>query len=180
VRVIGGSAKGRRLKNPPPGVRPTSDLVRGAIFDALEAQGANFYRVLDLYAGTGALGIEALSRGAEWCDFVEQSADAAATIRENLRMTGLGERARVLRVAVESASDRIDGPYSLVLADPPYNDDTSLVALEHIARSSAVSEDATVVLEGSSRSKAPEALDDFRSVWNRRYGDSQVTIYRRE
>ncbi len=76
-------------------MRPTSDLVRGAIFDALEAQGVDLSRVLDLYAGSGALGIEALTRGADVCDFVERDAKNVAIIRENLALTGLEDRARV-------------------------------------------------------------------------------------
>src|SRR3990172_13344307 len=96
MRVIAGSAKGRRLKSPRrPGVRPTSDLVRGAIFDMLDAMGASYDRVLDLYAGTGALGIEALSRGEGTADFVESDRAAAAVIDENLSRTGFAERGRV-------------------------------------------------------------------------------------
>lgn len=98
MRVIGGSAKGRPLKAPRgPGTRPTSDLVRGAIFDMLRSMGADLSRVLDLYAGTGALGIEALSRGAEWCDFVERGQRSCQVIRENLAHTGLALNAAVTR-----------------------------------------------------------------------------------
>src|SRR3990170_2227754 len=112
MRVIGGSAKGRRLRGPRGrSTRPTSDLVRGAMFDILTSLGADLSRVLDLYAGTGALGIEALSRGSEWCDFVE---------RDNLAPPGLVERARGTRGPVEKAEARLSGPYSLLLADPPY------------------------------------------------------------
>jgi 16S rRNA (guanine966-N2)-methyltransferase len=177
VRVIAGSAKGRRLKSPRPGVRPTSDLVRGAVFDALEAQGADLSRVLDLYAGSGALGIEALSRGASWCDFVERDAANAALIRENLRLTGLEERAKVHRMAVERAAARLEGPYSLVLADPPYNDEGALAAIAAIARSPLLAEDATLVLEQASRRAPPERLGRLGRLWSRRYGDTQLTIY---
>lgn len=178
MRVIGGTARGRRLKRPRAGVRPTSDLVRGAIFDALEAQGADLSRVLDLYAGSGALGIEALSRGAEWCEFVERDAANAALIRENLSVTGLQARGRVHRASAERAVERLAGPYSLLLADPPYNDESALATIERIAQSSLVGERATLVLERSARRPAPEALGPLRLAWSRRYGDTRVCIYR--
>ena len=178
MRVIGGSAGGRRLKNPPAGVRPTSDLVRGAVFDTLDAQGVDFSRVLDLYAGSGALGIEALSRGAGWCDFVERAAANVEVIRENLRLTGLAERGRVWRLPVHRAAERLEGPYSLVLADPPYNDDTSLRAIEQIAQTPLIGAGATLVLEHSHRREAPETIGPLHLVWSRRYGDTHVSIYR--
>ena len=180
MRVIGGSARGRRLKRPRAGVRPTSDLVREAIFDALEAQGADFSRVLDLYAGSGALGIEALSRGDGWCDFVEKDAANAALIRENLALTGLQEHGRVHRVAVERAAERLEGQFSLLLADPPYDDDAALAAIERIARSPLVGAGATLVLEHSQRRTPPDELGPLMLVWRRRYGDTKVSIYRAE
>ena len=98
--MIAGSAKGRRLKGAPRKgdrslARPSSDMVREALFSALDALGADLSRVLDLYAGTGALGIEALSRGAAWCDFVERDRAMAGVIRENLRLTSFEGRSRV-------------------------------------------------------------------------------------
>src|SRR5947209_3398720 len=126
MRVIAGAAKGRRLKGPPPRARrqapavtrPSSDLVRAAVFSALASMGADMLRVLDLYAGSGALGVEALSRGADWCDFVERDASACAVIRENLRLTGFESQARVHYLPAERAMERLDGPYTLVMADP--------------------------------------------------------------
>src|SRR3989304_8342350 len=94
MRVIGVSARGRRLKGPQgPGTRPTSDLVRGVIFDILQSMGIDLSRVLDLYAGTGALGIEALSRGAGWCDFVERNHRSCGAIRQKLAVPGLAAKA---------------------------------------------------------------------------------------
>lgn len=179
MRVIAGAAGGRRLKNPPPGVRATSDLVRGAIFDALASQDADLSRVLDLYAGSGALGIEALSRGAGHCDFVERNAAAASVIAENLRLLRLEDQAKVHKLAVERAAERLHEPYSLVLADPPYDDEAARAAVGAVAGSSLVAPDATLVLELSSRNEAPETLGPLRLVWSRRHGDTQVAIYRR-
>src|SRR5215470_4305509 len=97
-------------------------MMRGALFSALDALGADFTRVLDLYAGAGALGIEALSRGAEWVDFVESKPAARRLIEDNLALTGLSGRAGVHAVAAEHAIGRLHEPYDLVLADPPYAD----------------------------------------------------------
>lgn len=179
MRVIGGVARGRQLKAPVAGTRPTSDLVRGAIFDVLEANEIDDARVLDLYAGSGALGIEALSRSAGWCDFVERHEKNVAVIRENLVLTGLQERSRVHRLAGERAIERLEGPYSLVLADPPYDDEAAVAFLERLAASQLVAPGATFVLEHSSRRDAP-ALAPLRPTWSRRYGDTRVTIYRAE
>ena len=178
MRVTGGTARGQRLKRPPAGVRPSSDKVRGAIFDALEAQGVDSSRVLDLYAGSGALGIEALSRGSAWCDFVERNAASAAIVRENLVLTGLAEHGRVHTSPAERAPSRLTGPYSLSLADPPYDDREALVTLGRIAESSLVGPGTTFVLEHSSRRDAPERLGPFERTWNRRYGDTEVSVYR--
>ena len=178
MRVTGGTARGRRLKAPAAGVRPTSDKVRAAIFNALEAHGVDDSRVLDLYAGSGALGIEALSRGAGWCDFVERAAAGASLVRENLALTGLGEQGRVHRFGAEHAPERLAGPYSLILADPPYDDAAALGALERVALSELAGPGTTMVWEHSSRREAPEALGPLRLSWSRRYGDTQVSIYR--
>lgn len=180
MRITGGSACGRRLKRAPAGVRPTSDLVRAAIFDALEAQGADLSRVLDLYAGSGALGIEALSRGAAHCDFVERDARSAAVVRENLALAGFAGKARVHRLSVERAPQRLRGPYQLVLADPPYADDAALDALERVASSPLVGPGTTLVLEHSHRREPPRRFGPLGLVWSRRYGDTQVSLYRTE
>lgn len=180
MRVTGGIARGRRLKSPPAKVRPTSDLVRSAIFDVLEAQEADLSRVLDLYAGSGALGIEALSRGGDWCDFVEQDATLIGLIRENLALTGLQDCGRAHRLKVERVPERLGEPYTLVLADPPYEDDTALPSLERVAQSRLVAPRTALVLEHSRRREPPAALGSLRLAWSRRYGDTRVSIYRQE
>ncbi|HEX2739157.1 MAG TPA: 16S rRNA (guanine(966)-N(2))-methyltransferase RsmD, partial [Rubrobacter sp.] len=122
VRVIAGSARGRRLAPVPKNVRPTSDRVRESLFNSL----GQFFEggsVLDLYAGTGALGIEALSRGSERAVFVERDRRVRAVIHENLRRTGFVERAEVIGDDVEPVLGRLSERgelFNLIFADPPY------------------------------------------------------------
>lgn len=178
MRVTGGTARGRLLKRPAAGVRPTADLIRSAIFDVLPAHQVVDAQVLDLYAGSGALGIEALSRGAARCDFVERDARNIALIKENLVRTSLAQRGRAHKMTVAQAARRLPGPYALILADPPYQDEAALAELRRVAESPLVGQDTTVVLEHSSRHEPP-ALPPLRLTWSRRYGDSQVSLYRR-
>ena len=147
------------------------------MFDALEARGVDYGRVLDTFAGSGALGIEALSRGNGHCDFIESNAKAAAVIRENLRTTGLDELGRVHRIRVEQAPACLETPYSLVFADPPYDDATAVAAVAAIAESSLVSSTTMLVFEQSGRSEATEQMGTLHLEWNRSYGDTQVSIY---
>lgn len=184
MRVIAGEAKGLRLKSPPVrDLRPTSDLVRGAVFDMLASLGADLSRVLDLYAGSGALGVEALSRGASWCDLVDRDRAACATIRQNLALAGFGERARVLCLPAERVSESVSGghePYSLVLVDPPYEDESAVAVVERLAASPLVAPGSTLVFEHSWRRPAPEKFGPFKLVVRRRHGDTGVSIYRQE
>jgi 16S rRNA (guanine966-N2)-methyltransferase len=151
--------------------------VRGALFSALASLGADLSRVLDLYAGSGALGIEALSRGAAWCDFVERDPAACAVIRENLRLTGFEGAARVYRLPVERAQARLEGPYTLVLADPPYADAAAAAALERLLASGLLAEGGIVALEHSARVEPPAALAGLALVNSLRHGDSAISMY---
>ena len=182
MRVIAGEAKGLRLKSPPVRhLRPTSDLVRGAVFDMLASLGADLSRVLDLYAGSGALGVEALSRGASWCVLVDRDRAACATIRENLVLAGFQERARVVCQPVERVFERLEGePYSLVLVDPPYEDESAVAVVERLIASSLVAPGGTLVFEHSWRRPPPDGFGRFKLVVRRRHGDTGVSIYRQE
>jgi len=181
MRVIAGTAKGRRLKGPRDRsgrTRPSSDLVRGAVFSALASMDADLSRVLDLYAGSGALGIEALSRGAGSCDFVERDASACAVIKENLDVTGFAGVCKVHCATVSRALDRLDGPYTLVLADPPYEDREAVSLLAELASSRLVEDGTVLVLEHSAREEPRGDLGKLSLVSVRRHGDSAVSIYR--
>jgi 16S rRNA (guanine966-N2)-methyltransferase len=182
VRVIAGTAKGVRLAPVPRGVRPVSDMAREGLFSSIasEVPGAI---VLDVYAGTGALGIEALSRGADDAVFVERSAAGAAVVRANLARTHLEDRGKVVRVDAASFvmnGDTSTGPFDLVLLDPPYDLggpelDAVLAALAD--RWLSVS-DWTVVLTRGIRSSMPVIPVDWLISRRLEYGESLVLVFR--
>lgn len=145
----------------------------------LDVAGVSYDRVLDLYAGTGALGIEALSRGSGTCDFVERDPRTADLIRENLRLTALESRGNVIVAPVERALPRLRPPYTLILADPPYADDAAIQAIDAIA--AAVADERTVLaLEHSKRREPPARLGPLHLVRTRRHGDTAISVYRGE
>ena len=178
MRVIAGSGKGRLLKVPREVSRPTTDRVRESVFGIL-APVISGARVLDLFAGSGALGIEALSRGAESCTFVEQNRGAVGVIDENLRQLGFKEGKVVQReVAAFLKAER--GEYDLIFADPPYPDGLSdpagdLAALEGWA--DWLKDDGYLILESEAMGEmlAPVGLE---KVQQRDYGRSRIGIFR--
>jgi 16S rRNA (guanine966-N2)-methyltransferase len=182
MRVVAGSAKGIRLAPVPKGVRPVSDMAREGLFSSLGPSIAGS-RVLDLFAGTGALGIEALSRGAAEAVFVERSRGAIAAIRENLRRTHLEERGAVVGAAVSTVlmrDDKNGAPFDLVLMDPPYDLTPTEVeaVLADLADGWLGPKDWRVVLtrrKGSSTFVIPVHWTAARRL---EYGDSLVTIFR--
>jgi 16S rRNA (guanine966-N2)-methyltransferase len=153
--------------------------MRGALFDSLASSGVSLARVLDLYAGSGALGIEALSRGAIHCDFVERDRGACALIRENLEITGFTSRAGVHCVPVAEAGSRLTGPYTLVLADPPYVDEGAASDIDHLIAGPMLSSDAVLALEGPARSESAKEIGGLEFVKILRHGGSAVSIYTR-
>lgn len=179
LRVIGGSLGGRNLKGPPrTGVRPTTDRVREALFQILGEDFLEDLRVLDLYSGTGALGIEALSRGASWCDFVEADSKAADVIRENLTRTALLDVAKVYPVPVARAIPRLTPAYGLVVADPPYEYDRAKEELAQVIAQGLLAQDGILAVEHAQRTIWPDALGDRKQLTSRRYGDTRITLYR--
>jgi 16S rRNA (guanine966-N2)-methyltransferase len=157
--------------------RPTSDRVREAMFSLIGP--VNGARVVDLYAGSGALAIEALSRGAAHAVLIERSRPALVALAENLRTLGLTSRAEVIAAAIEKSQRAITerGPFDLWLIDPPYEDVPSVPALlEAIA--SAVAPKATIVLEHASKTEPPAHLAAIPLDRTRRYGDTSVSLYR--
>ena len=178
MRVVGGSAKGRPLESPSArGVRPTSALVRGAVFNILGPDRVEGKRVLDLFAGTGALGIEALSRGAVWADFVDRSARQCAVIRRNLRALGFDDRAGVHCVDVLKALETLKGGYDLVLMDPPYRMPSLDPVLRALGTGRLLNPGAVVVVGHSKRQQVAERYGVLVRYRSRRYGDSQVDFF---
>jgi len=184
MRITGGTHRSRAIRAPRgPATRPTSDRVREALFGILESAGVvRGARVLDLYAGTGALGLEALSRGAVRAILVESSREALAAARDNVASLGLGGLARVLAADARDAVRRLEGerPFDLVLADPPWalvDTGEALRVLGDLARSPLLAEDSLVVLEHSSRTPPPE-VEGLSKEQERRYGDAALTFYK--
>ncbi len=180
LRVIAGEAKGQRLQSPPgKRVRPTSGRVRGAIFSMLRSQAPSTARVLDLYAGSGALGIEALSRGAEQADFVEQDRRQCLVIRQNLTAAGLAGQGRVFCGRVHRILPRLEGTYDVVFLDPPYGDPALLGTLAQLGCSELVGERTIVVVEHSARQAMDQTCGGLRLVRELRHGDTAVSVYSR-
>jgi 16S rRNA (guanine966-N2)-methyltransferase len=175
VRVVAGSARGRRLSAPPgTETRPTTDRVREAVFNALGSLGVvDGAVVADLFAGSGALGIEALSRGAASAHFVESDRRAVAAIEDNLAALDLADRGVVLRGRVETAVDELPTSLDLVLADPPYAFDgwseLLIRLLPHLA------DDAVVVAESDRSLTLPP---EWEKVRERTYGGTVVVFAR--
>jgi 16S rRNA (guanine966-N2)-methyltransferase len=181
MRVTGGKVKGARLKAlPRRSIRPTTGLVKRAIFSLLENRTTKWSRVLDLYAGSGALGIEALSRRAEWVDFVDHRRSCCEIIRGNLRRIGEQERAHVYCCTVNKALSFLDGSYGVIFMDPPYSDLSSGTLLGELARSKLPAQDSLIVLCHASRMPFDSVYEELHLVQQRRYGDTCVSIYQKE
>lgn len=179
TRIVGGLARGRRLAVPDSGTRPTSERAREALFSALESRvGLNGARVLDLYSGSGAVGLEALSRGASAARMVESSAAAVSVIRANVAAVGLaGAQIIALPVARHLAGPAPDEPFDAVIADPPYdvpNADIDLL-LGQLSAPRWLAAGAVVVIERSSRARAAPAWPDYvTDRVHRRYGEAEL------
>lgn len=178
IRIVAGTHKGRRLRVPAgEKVRPTADRVREAVFSVLGD--LNGLRVLDLFAGSGALGLEALSRGAEHCTFVERDREVVAVLRENIASVGLLVRCDVLQADHESALRRLaqSGGYDLLFVDPPYTmlrqvEEAVAAVLPRLLRTGGL-----VVVEGPLTAEARLGLP---IVFQRRYGNTLISIYAEE
>lgn len=178
MRVISGEARGHHLKGPPSvSTRPMADKIRGSLFSMLASLGVMPDRVLDLYAGTGAIGIEALSRGAEHADFVEHSSDAVAVIRANLAHTKMLDRAEVHHTKVGLFLNRAETPYDLVILDPPYADPAIVETLARVAQSRMVQPGSVIAIGHSPRVTLPDRIERTVRLKERCHGDSCVSIY---
>jgi 16S rRNA (guanine966-N2)-methyltransferase len=196
MRVISGTARGRHLRAAAE-TRPTADLIKGSIFSMLEAlaykrgfepdEDGNLAaalawpRVLDLFAGSGGLGIEALSRGAQSAELVEQDRDAARVIASNLHATDTGDRARVHQAPVMVALRSVRAPVDLVFADPPYEATALLDETVHaLARPGLLLPTSVVVLEQSSDAAPPACVGSLALSKTRRHGHTRISLYAQE
>jgi len=181
MRVIAGKAKGHRLKVPKGTItRPATDLVRGAIFSILETTTSDWLRVLDLFAGSGALGIEALSRGAGWVDFVEQEPRCCSIIRQNLEKTKLAAQAHIYCCSVAKAISFLEEEYNIILMDPPYSDSSIGNLVRQLATSKLVGTESIVVVTHSPHLPLNSTYATLHTLKERRHGDSCIILYQKE
>jgi len=181
MRVIAGKAKGHRLKVPTGTyVRPATDLVRGAIFSILETTAGDWSRVLDLFAGSGALGIEALSRGADWVDFVDHEPRCCDIIKQNLEKTGLTAQTHIYCCGVAKAISFLDNEYSIILMDPPYSNSSISNIITQLATSKLVGTNSIVVVTHSPHLPLNPTYATLNLVKQSRHGDSCIEVYRKE
>lgn len=181
MRVEGGTARGIELRVPRSrAVRPATSLTKQAVFSMLENSGHECDVVLDLFAGSGALGIEAMSRGASWADFVDSNRECCAVIRQNLERVGFVDRAAVHCTTARRAIETLERRYDVVLLDPPYDDSATGELLAALAQSALVDQDTLLVVSHGDRHPLAESYGSYATWKERRYGDSHISIYRRE
>ena len=180
MRVIAGAHKGRRLHGPKgPGLRPTSDRVKEALFSILGSRVAGS-RFLDLYAGTGAIGIEALSRGAQQVTFVEPDQAALRVLRANLSQCGLGASADVHTCSAAAFLKRRTPaamPHDLVFADPPYQPDRLAELWPALCETAAIAPNALIAIEHSSKAAVPPPQGRLNLLRQYRYGDTTLSLF---
>lgn len=179
MRVITGIARGRKLKEPAGlETRPTTDRVKEGIFSSIqfEIEGRN---VLDLFAGTGQMGIEALSRGAARCTFVDLRKEAAAIIRENVSLTGFTDQARIVQGDALAFLSRSREKFDVIFLDPPYGSGLLEKAMEAVTTIDIVSENGIIVCENGSSTGWPAVSAPYRMHKEYRYGKIKTALYRR-
>jgi len=179
MRVISGEARGRRLKELSGlDTRPTTDKVKEALFNIIqfELEGRT---VLDLFAGTGQLGVEALSRGAKACTFVDQRKEAAALTRENLRLCGFSERSRVVQGDALSFLSSCRERYDVVFLDPPYQSGLLEKCLDALTRFDISGDYGIIVCESAADRTLPPLAPPWEQGREYRYGKIKLTVFRR-
>ena len=179
MRIISGSARGRKLKElQGTDTRPTTDKVKESMFNIVQFD-IEGRRVLDLFGGTGQLGLEALSRGAESCTFVDQRKEAAALIRENVKLTGFTDRARVVQGEALSFLAACRERYDVIFLDPPYDSPLLEQSLELLAEIDIVAGNGIIVCESGAEASLPELSDPYEKGREYRYGKIKLTLYHR-
>ena len=181
MRIVAGTHRGRPLVGPKgPGLRPTADRVRESLFNLL-GQFFEGGEVLDLYAGTGALAFEALSRGMRRAVLVDPGAEAARLVAENARALGMEGAIELLRMPVARAVPRLGAEgrrFALVLADPPYDEEAVEEVVRTVGEGRLLADGGTLVVEHGRREVPPDTLAGLQRVDSRRFGDTVVSLYR--
>lgn len=182
LRVIAGEAKGHKLKTVKGNTtRPTSDKVKGSLFNIISAFIADSC-VLDLYAGTGSLGIEALSRGAKEAVFVDKCRECSVIIRENLEHTKFLESSTIIVNDVGAAIGKIANEgrkFDIIFLDPPYSKNFVEKTLNYIAKSDIIIDDGIIAAEHDIDDVVPEETESIRRIRSERYGDTVLSFYRK-
>lgn len=177
MRITGGTGRGRKLKAPGgERVRPTSDKVKQALFNIL-GQRVLHSVFLDLYAGTGGIGLEALSRGAEKVLFVDDSRKSVLVIKKNIEQTGFGERAQVVTSRAESFLKKASGQFDIVFLDPPYSIEQGPL-LNLVSESGVLKPDSLIVSEHFKKQKSPERAGRLLLYREAAYGDTVLAFYK--
>ena len=180
MRVITGIARGRKLKELPGlETRPTTDKVKESVFNIVQFD-IEGRRVLDLFGGTGQMGIEALSRGAAHCTFVDLRKEAAAVIRENLTHTKLAEQGKVIQGDYLAFLTGCREKFDLIFLDPPYGTGMLEKALSAIAKIDIMTENGIIVCESAAEAALPELPAPYRMGRDYRYGKIKITLYHRD
>ncbi|HEV8142489.1 MAG TPA: 16S rRNA (guanine(966)-N(2))-methyltransferase RsmD [Methylomirabilota bacterium] len=181
MKVLAGALKGRRLETPSgTTTRPTADQVRIALMDTLKPRlpGA---RVLDLFAGAGGVGLEALSRGAAHATFVERDTRAVAALRANVETLGVAAQARVERADARAALERLareEARFDIVFLDPPYEDDAVTPTLERLGALPLLAEDGVVIAQHLTKRAPPAENGRLTAFRTRRFGETTLTFFR--
>lgn len=184
MRIGGGSAGGRRVGGRrgrgrrTAGLRPTSSRVRLAIFSMLGPGDLGGFRVLDLYAGTGAMGLEALSRGADGAEFVELNERRCGEITEAANQLGFGDRATVRRGRCERVTATLTNRFDIVFIDPPYEENPFAEVIGNLDEGDALNPEVTIFAEHSTRTELEDRYGRLEKTDSRRYGDTAVSTYR--
>lgn len=180
MRIIAGAARGRKLRAPRgSATRPTADRVRESVFNILGPVAAGA-RVLDLFAGAGGLGLEALSRGAAWAVFVDRAPAAARCVRDNLAILAMTDQAEVITSDALRAVRRMRAHgdrFDWVFVDPPYASDLAAATLTTLGESPVLADGATVIVEHDRRRPLPDASGQLARTDQRAYGDTIVSFY---
>jgi 16S rRNA (guanine966-N2)-methyltransferase len=178
MRIIGGASRGRQLEGPSQGARPTAGRVKAALFNILSERipGARF---LDLFAGTGAIGIEALSRGASRVTFVESDAACVRVVKSNLRRSGYDHLAEVRSMtATRFLKQPPREPYDIAFIDPPYHANDTADVLPLLGRNGIIAVNGVVIIEHFHKAPSPVQVDRLILTKSYRYGDTFLSIYR--